>query len=54
MNQIYVIDVSAEIVSRITDKILPTAKAWQNCSLDLIYLKYSLKEQYLMLLIMAL
>jgi len=37
MNQIYGIDVSAEMVSRITDKILPTAKAWQNRPLDSIY-----------------
>jgi transposase-like protein len=37
MNQIYGIDVSAEMVSRITDKILPIAKEWQNRPLDQVY-----------------
>lgn len=37
MQKIYGIDVSAEMVSRITDKILPTAKEWQNRPLDKVY-----------------
>lgn len=37
MNQVYGIDVSAEMVSRITDKILPIAKQWQNRPLDQVY-----------------
>lgn len=37
MNKIYGIDVSAEMVSRITDKVLPIAKEWQNRTLDSMY-----------------
>jgi transposase-like protein len=37
MKKIYGIDVSPELVSRITDKILPTAKEWQNRPLDAVY-----------------
>lgn len=37
MNKIYGIDVSAEMVSRITDKVLPVAKEWQNRTLDAMY-----------------
>lgn len=37
MQKIYGLDVSAEMVSRITDKILPIAKEWQNRPLDKIY-----------------
>ena len=37
MQKIYGIDVSAEMVSRITDKILPIAKEWQNRPLDRVY-----------------
>lgn len=37
MQKIYGLEVSAELVSRITDKILPIAKEWQNRPLDRIY-----------------
>ncbi len=37
MEKIYGLDVSAETVSRITDKILPIAKEWQNRPLDSVY-----------------
>lgn len=37
MKEIYGIDVSAEMVSRITDKIIPLAKEWQNRPLNSIY-----------------
>jgi len=37
MQKIYGLEVSAELVSRITDKILPIAKEWQNRPLDTIY-----------------
>jgi transposase-like protein len=37
MQKIYGLDVSAEMVSRITDKILPIAKEWQNRPLDKVY-----------------
>lgn len=37
MNEIYGVDMSAEMVSRITDKILPIAKEWQNRPLEPIY-----------------
>ena len=37
MKQIYGIDVSAEMVSRVTDKILPIAKEWQNRPLEPLY-----------------
>jgi transposase-like protein len=37
MKQIYGIDVSAEMVSRVTDKILPIAKEWQNRPLEHLY-----------------
>jgi putative transposase len=37
MQKIYGIEVSAEMVSRITDKILPTAKEWQIRPLDKVY-----------------
>jgi len=37
LNRIYGFEVSPETVSRITDKILPIAKEWQNRALDNIY-----------------
>lgn len=37
MHRIYGIDVSPEMVSRITDKILPLAKEWQNRPLSQLY-----------------
>jgi len=37
MRDIYGMDVSAEMVTRITDKILPIAKDWQNRPLEPIY-----------------
>lgn len=37
MRRIYGVEVSAEMVSRITDKILPIAKEWQNRKLDSVY-----------------
>lgn len=37
MQQIYGLEVSAEMVSRITDKILPIAREWQNRPLDEFY-----------------
>lgn len=37
MHKIYGISVSAEMVSRITDKVLPIAKEWQNRGLDPMY-----------------
>lgn len=37
MKSIYGLDVSAEMVTRITDKILPIAKEWQNRPLEPIY-----------------
>jgi putative transposase len=37
MQDLYGIDVSAEMVSRITDKILPIAREWQNRPLEAIY-----------------
>jgi putative transposase len=37
MEEIYGIDVSADMVSRITDKILPVVREWQNRSLEDIY-----------------
>lgn len=37
MRGIYGIDVSAEMVSRITDKIIPLAKEWQNRPLQSVY-----------------
>lgn len=37
LQRIYGIEISAETVSRITDKILPIAKEWQNRSLDSVY-----------------
>lgn len=37
MQKIYGINVSAEMVSRITDKILPIAKEWQNRPLNRVY-----------------
>ena len=37
LKKIYGIDVSAEMVSRITDKVLPLAQEWQNKSLDPMY-----------------
>lgn len=37
MRDLYGIEVSAEMVSRITDKILPVAREWQNRPLDAIY-----------------
>jgi transposase-like protein len=37
MKEIYGIDVSAEIVSRITDKVIPLAQEWQNRPLQEVY-----------------
>src|SRR3989344_1529716 len=37
MKKIYGLDMSAETVSRITDKILPIAKEWQNRPLQEFY-----------------
>ncbi|WP_105620109.1 IS256 family transposase [Vallitalea okinawensis] len=37
MNELYGIDVSAEMVSRITDKLIPTIKEWQNRTLERVY-----------------
>jgi transposase-like protein len=37
MRDLYGIEVSAEMVSRITDKILPVAREWQNRPLEAIY-----------------
>lgn len=37
MKEIYAIDVSAEMVSRITDKVIPLVKEWQNRPLDEVY-----------------
>jgi putative transposase len=37
MQRIYGLDVSAEMVSRITDKVIPKAKEWQNRPLDPMY-----------------
>jgi transposase-like protein len=37
MNKIYGLDVSPEMVTRITDKILPIAKEWQNRPLNELY-----------------
>jgi len=37
MKEIYCVDVSAEMVSRMTDKILPIAKEWQNRPLEPVY-----------------
>ena len=37
MREIYGIDISADMVSRITDKVIPFAKEWQNRSLQSIY-----------------
>jgi len=37
MSEIYGIDVSAEMVSKITDKILPIIKEWQNRPLEALY-----------------
>lgn len=37
MNELYGIEVSAEMVSRITDKLIPTIKEWQNRPLETIY-----------------
>jgi putative transposase len=37
MRKIYGIDVSPEMVTRMTDKILPIAKEWQNRQLELMY-----------------
>ncbi len=37
MKRIYGIDVSAEMVSRMTDKVLPIAKEWQNRPLNELY-----------------
>ena len=37
IKEIYGVDVSAEMVSRITDKILPIAKEWQNRPLEPVY-----------------
>ena len=37
LKKIYGIDVSAEMVSRITDKVLPLAQEWQNRTLDPMY-----------------
>ncbi len=37
VKSIYAIDISAEMVSRITDKVIPMAKEWQNRPLEPIY-----------------
>ena len=37
MQRVYGVEVSAEMVSRITDKILPLAKEWQNRQLSMLY-----------------
>ncbi|BAI61560.1 putative transposase for insertion sequence element [Methanocella paludicola SANAE] len=37
MRRVYGVDVSPEMVTRITDKILPRAKEWQNRVLDSLY-----------------
>lgn len=37
LHRIYGLDVSAEMVSRITDKVMPLAREWQNRALDPIY-----------------
>ena len=37
INSIYGIDVSHSLVSKITDRVLPLAKEWQNRALDTIY-----------------
>lgn len=37
IKELYGVEVSAEMVSRITDKIIPIAKEWQNRPLDPIY-----------------
>lgn len=37
MHQIYGIDLSAETISRITDKVLPVAREWQDRPLDAVY-----------------
>lgn len=37
MNKLYGIEVSAEMVSRITDKLIPTIKEWQNRTLEKVY-----------------
>lgn len=37
MGRIYGLDVSAEMVTRITDKVIPKAKEWQNRPLDQMY-----------------
>ena len=37
MQKVYGLDVSAEMVTRITDKILPIAKEWQNRQLNELY-----------------
>jgi len=37
MQRIYGIDVSADMVSQITDKVIPKAKEWQNRPLDSMY-----------------
>ena len=37
LNRIYGFEISVETVSRITDKILPIAKEWQNRPLDSVY-----------------
>ena len=37
LKRIYGFEISAETVSRITDKILPIAKEWQNRPLDSVY-----------------
>lgn len=37
LKKIYGTNISAEMVTRITDKVLPLAKEWQNRALDLLY-----------------
>ena len=37
LNDLYGIDLSAEMVSKITDKILPQMKEWQSCPLNPVY-----------------
>ena len=46
MRNIYGIDVSAAMVSKITDKIIPLIKKWQSRPLDKVYSIVYLKRHY--------
>lgn len=37
LQDLYGIDLSADMVSKITDKIVPDVKVWQSCLLELMY-----------------